>query len=164
MNRTARYATHVPLLVRAFDLSQGDVLEVGTGYFSSTILDWLCSISGRKLASYETDPKWYERSKRMQSDHHDIIFVENWDDIPLADRHWGLAFIDHSPHHRRSIEVERLKDTADYIVAHDTEPRSENLYGYPRIYSLFKYRYDYKKVEPWTSVLSNFFPLTKFES
>ena len=164
MNRTARMATHVPLLVRAFDISQGDVLEVGTGYFSTTILDWLCSITGRKLVSYETDKGWYDRAKRLQSDYHDVIFVDDWDSIPLDQKHWGLAFIDHSPHKRRAVEIERLANIADFIVAHDTEPRSEQGYDYPRIYPLFKYRYDDKRVEPWTSVFSNFYKLTKFKT
>lgn len=164
MNRTARYATHVPLLTRAFDLSTGDVLEVGTGYFSSTLLEWLCSITGRKLVSYETSPKWYERAKQMQSSYHDIIFVDNWDDIPLDQKHWGLAFIDHDPGLRRAVEIARLKDVADYIVVHDTEPASEIYHDYESIYPLFKYRYDDTRVTPWTSVLSNFFPLTQFET
>lgn len=154
-------ATHVPVLVRAFDVSSGDILEVGTGYFSTTVLDWLCSITGRKLVSYETDPKWFERAKRLQSDYHDIIFVKDWDAIPLDKKHWGLAFIDHAPHLRRAIEMERLKDNVDFIVAHDTEPRSEKGYDYPRIYHLFKYRFDDKRVEPWTSVFSNTFNLSK---
>ncbi len=163
MKRIARMATHVPLLVRAFDVSQGDVLEVGTGYFSTTVLDWLCAITGRKLVSYETDPRWYGRATKLQSDYHDIIFVKNWDEIPMDEKHWGLAFIDHAPHARRSVDMARLKDKADFIVAHDTEPRSEKLYGYPNVYSLFKYRYDDKRVEPWASVFSNFFSLEKFE-
>ncbi len=157
-------ATHIPLLSRAFDLSSGDILEVGTGFFSTTFLDWVCSFSGRKLVSYETSPKWYERAKRMQSDYHDIFFVEKWADIPLDQKHWGLAFVDHDPHKERAVTIERLKDKADYIIVHDTEPRSEKGYDYPRIYSLFKYRFDHKKVEPWTSVLSNFHELSKFES
>jgi len=161
MKNIARMATHVPVLTRAFDISKGDVLEVGTGYFSTTLLDWLCSFSGRKLVSYETDQNWYNRAKKMQSDYHDIIFVENWNDVPLEEKHWGLAFVDHDPHKERAHTIERLKDKADYIVAHDTEPRSENGYGYPRIYPLFKYRFDFKKVEPWTSVFSNFYPLLK---
>jgi hypothetical protein len=162
MKKIARMATHVPLLTRAFDLSQGDVLEVGTGYFSTTLLDWLCAISDRKLVSYETDPKWYEKAKRMQSDYHDIIFVENWKNIPLEEKHWGLALVDHDPHKERAITIERLKDNADYIVAHDTEPRSEKGYNYPRIYPLFKYRFDDKKVEPWTSVFSNTVNVAKY--
>lgn len=155
-------ASHIPILVRAFDLSEGDVLEVGTGYFSTTLLHWLGATTGRKIVSYETDPQWFERAKRYQNDYHDVIFVNDWDAIPLDQKQWGLAFIDHAPHARRSVDIKRLKDKAEYIVAHDTEPRSEKLYGYPDIYSLFKYRVDYKKVEPWTSVFSNFHSLKKF--
>lgn len=164
MKRIARMATHVPLLTRAFDISEGPVLEIGTGYFSTTLLDWLCAISSRKLVSYETDPGWYNRAKRMQSDYHDIILVNSWSDVPFESNHWGLAFVDHSPHLERAVTIERLKDAADYIVVHDTEPRSEKGYDYPRIYPLFKYRFDYTKVEPWTSVFSNIYPLiNKFE-
>ena len=47
-------ATHLPLLTRAFDESEGPVLEMGTGYFSTLYLDWLCSAFGRKLVSYES--------------------------------------------------------------------------------------------------------------
>lgn len=159
MKQIAKMATHVPLLVRAFDVSEGDVLEVGTGYFSTTILDWLCSISGRKMVSYETDQGWFDRAKRMQSDYHDVIFVENWSDVPMDQKQWGLAFIDHDPHKDRATSIERLVDHADFIVAHDTEPRSEQGYNYPRIYSLFKYRFDDNRVEPWTSVFSNKFEL-----
>lgn len=155
MKNIARMATHIPILVRAFDLSQGDILEFGTGYFSTTLLDWLCAVTGRKLISYETDRTWFDRAKKMQSDYHDIIFVENWDVIPLEEKHWGLAFVDHHPNHRRAVEIERLKDFADFIVVHDTEPRSAKSYDYDRIYPLFKYRFDDKKVEPWTSVFSN---------
>lgn len=162
MNRLAKHSTHVITLTRAFDLSEGDVVEIGTGHFSTTLLHWLGATTGRKITSYETDPRWYERAKRYQNEYHDIIFVNNWDEIPLESKHWGLAFIDHAPHARRSIETKRLKDNADYIVIHDTEPRSEKLYGYPEIYNLFKFRHDAKKVEPWTTVLSNFKDLSNF--
>jgi len=164
MSRSGRMASHLPVLVRAFDLSEGDILEIGTGYFSTNVLHWMCETTGRKMISYEMDPKWYERAKRFQTDFHDIIFVKDWDAIPLDKKHWGLAFIDHAPHTRRAIEIERLKDLADFIVAHDTEPAHENEYDYPRIYPLFKYRYDYKKVLPWTSVLSNTNDLKNFYS
>jgi len=160
----AQFATHMPVLVRAFDLSEGDILEVGTGYFSTWTLDWLCNIFNRKLISYETSPRWYNRFKKMQSAFHDIILVDSWDKVPFEEKHWGLAFIDCDPHASRATAIERLKDNADYIVAHDTEPSAEVSYDYPRIYPLFKYRFDYQKCEPWTSVFSNFHSLAKFKS
>ena len=163
MKKIALWATHISVLTRAFDVSKGDVVEVGTGFFSSTLLDWLCAVFDRKLVSYETNEHWFNIAKRKQSDYHDVIFVKNWDDIPLLDRHWGLAFIDHDPALRRAVDAGRLKDHADYVVIHDSEPQHESIHNYESIYPLFKYRYDYKKVVPWTTVLSNFYSLEKFE-
>jgi len=158
-------ASHLPTLVRAYDISKGDILELGTGYFSTLMLDWLSAITDRKVVSYETNPDWYARAKKLQSSYHDVIFVESWDKVPFEEKHWGLAFIDCDPHASRATAIERLKDNADYIVAHDTEPRSEKGYNYPRIYPLFKYRFDDKRVMPWTSVFSNFHSLAiKFRS
>ena len=53
-----RMATHVPLLVRVFEMSEGDVLEMGTGYFSTLILKWLCEMHDRTLYSFEGSRKW----------------------------------------------------------------------------------------------------------
>ena len=156
MKRSSLAATHIPLLVRAFDLSRGDVLECGTGYFSTGYLDNLCSITDRKMVSYETSPRWYERAKRFQSDYHDVRFIGDWDEAILTDRHWGMVFIDHKPHARRAVETERVKDHADFIVCHDTQPNAAGLYDYVKVFPLFCYRYDYKKIVPWTSIVSNF--------
>lgn len=155
MQRSSQHATHIPLLARVFDQSDGDVLELGTGYFSTLLLEWLCSISDRKITSYETNQKWYDRAKRFQSNYHDVIKIENWDEVP-TDKHWGLILIDHGPNERRIVEIERFKDKCDYMVIHDTEPESNRAYKYSEIWSLFKYKYDYTKIKPWTSVVSNF--------
>ncbi|MDD5013715.1 MAG: hypothetical protein PHW73_01260 [Atribacterota bacterium] len=149
-------ATHLPLITRAFDKSSGPVLEMGTGYFSTLYLDWLCNTFHRKLISYESGEVWYERAKKYNSDYHKVILVENWDKADIESIHWGLVFIDHKPPKRRPIDAIRLKDNADYIVMHDTEPESDYYYGYHIVWEHFKYRYDYKKIKPWTSVVSNF--------
>ena len=159
-------ATHIPLLVRAFTLSEGDVLELGTGYFSTAILKWLCEMSDRTLYSYETGWSWYERAIRKPVPFHKVFKIDNWDEANL-ERHWGLAFIDHSPAKRRHIEVKRLAYLADYIVMHDTNPEHDYVnsrkgYRYSKIWPLFKYRYDFTKYYPSTSVVSNFYSLEKF--
>lgn len=152
-------ATHLMLLTRAFDKSEGPVLEMGTGYFSTLYLDWLCSMTGRKLVSYENNkkfPYWEQRALKYQSSYHEVNIIDDWDKADIDNTHWGLAFIDHAPKGRRRIDVARLKDNADYIVMHDTEPGADKFYKYRKIWNLFKYRYNYKKIEPWTSVVSNF--------
>lgn len=149
-------ASHVPLLTRVFDLSEGDVLEVGTGYFSTLLLHWLATMTKRQVYSYESKTYWYERAKRYENEYQHIILCESWDKADFDQRHWGLAFIDHSPKHRRPVDIARLADKADYLVIHDTDPERDNLYRMSRIWGLFKYRYDYTKMTPYTTVVSNF--------
>ena len=153
-NWSIRPASHITLLSRVVDLSQGDILEIGTGYFSTLFLHWMAHIYKRNVCSYENDPKWYARSLRATSKYHKIIFVNNWDELPV-DRHWGIVFIDHKPGERRSVDIKRFANSADYIVIHDTEPEHEKEYQLSKIWHLFKYRYDYKKIVPWTTVVSN---------
>ncbi len=153
-------ATHMPLLVRAFEVSEGNVLEMGTGYFSTLILRWLCEMSGRHLFSYESNRRWYERAIREPKDYHTVQFTPNWDEADI-EREWGLAFVDHGPNARRVYDIRRLANYAEYIVIHDTQPKddkptSEKGYHFSEIWALFKYRYDYTRYLPWTSCVSNF--------
>jgi len=158
--RSSLVATHVPLLVRVFDKSEGDVLEIGTGYFSTLLLKWLCSMTGRTLYSYESKEGWYKRASSKADDSHKVIFTPDFDKADFDQRHWGMVFIDHGPNTRRIVEIKRLANKCDYMVIHDTTPNPKNPdiptdYHYEKIWDLFKYRYDYKKIEPWTSVVSN---------
>jgi len=162
--------THLPVLVRAFELSEGDVLELGTGFFSTNILRWLCEMSGRTLYSYESGWSWYNIAIRKLAPFHKVIKVETFDEVP-TDRHWGLVLIDHSPTRRRIVDIRRFANLADYIVIHDTNPESDGVkddprgkgYQYSQIWPLFKYRYDFTKYNPNTSVVSNFFTLERFK-
>jgi hypothetical protein len=147
--------------VRIFDLSKGDVLEMGTGFFSTMYLHHLAAITDRKVVSYESAEHWYNRARRYQSEYHEVIKVQLWDDANVIDRHWGMVLIDYSPQGSRIKGMERVKDNADFVVVHDTEPRSERIYGYSKVAGLYKYRYDYKKIDPWTSVFSNFIDVTQ---
>ena len=155
-----RMATHVPLLVQVFEISEGDVLEMGTGYFSTLILRWLCEMHDRTLYSFESNKGWYDRAMKKPKPFQKLTYVENWDDADI-EREWGMAFIDHGPNHRRQHEIKRLANYAEYIVIHDTEPESEKSYHYSNIWNLFRSRYDYKKCLPWTSVVSNFYDLSE---
>jgi hypothetical protein len=156
-------ASHIPLLTQAFDESAGPVLELGTGYFSTLLLHWLATISKRQVFSFERSRSWYERAKRWQNEWHHIEFCPDWDALPIDDAHWwGLAFVDHSPNGRRPAEIRRLALRADYIVIHDTLPEWDAIYGYSAIWGLFQHRYDYTKIHPWTTVVSNFHDLEEF--
>src|SRR3989344_8864510 len=155
------WATHLPLLVRMFDKTEGDVLELGMGYFSTMILKWLCEMSGRTLYSYESNKEWYGKvAKEDPKPFHKIIFCSDWASADI-ERHWGLVFIDHSPLRKRHIDIKRLANHADVIVIHDTQPESDKYYNYSKIFPLFKYRLDFTKFKPWTSAVSNFIDVSK---
>ena len=69
---------------------------------------------------------------------------------------WGLVFVDHYPAQQRRLEIERVANNADYVIAHDSELEHDKDYQYSKIAQLFKYRYDYDKFYPPTVVFSNF--------
>jgi len=158
MRHTKRFGSHLPMLLRAWDLSTGEVLELCTGRYSTTVLNWLAAMSGRHVTSYETDPAYYEWSTRMNNTYHSIQLLKSWDEADL-ERPWGVVLVDHAPGDRRWKEVLRLVDWADYIVLHDSKDRR---CGYGRVYPRFKWIYHYKKLNPWTTVVSNKVSLENF--
>ena len=149
-------ASHIPILIKAFELSKGPVLEMGMGPFSTPVLHWLCLDKKRELVSYENNPNWFNKNKIFETNSHKVTFVKDWDEIDISKIHWGVAFIDHAPNERRKVDIKKLANCADYIVIHDSGEYQDEHYLYSEIYPLFKYKYDYTKEKPYTTVLSNF--------
>lgn len=147
------YTTHIPTLIKVVQASEGPILEIGSGLFSTPLLHWLCHEKGRKLITYENNQDYFKFAKRFQSRNHRIRFIKDWEEID-TEAHWGVALIDHEPAAQRRVDILRLKDSADYIIIHDTERESH--YGFDKVWPLFKYRYDWKGCKPWTTVVSNF--------
>lgn len=139
------------VLVRVLFMSEGDVVELGAGPNSTPLLHWVCKSMNRRLISYENDPEYYNYARQFQSKLHRIILVNNWDEIDTR-THRGLLFIDHGPSKRRGTDIVRFKDSADYIVIHDTEAKEH----YDDVWRHFKHIYTWKESRPWTSVVSNF--------
>ena len=152
--------SHIPMLTKALALSDGPVLEMGMGPFSSPILHWLCLDKKRELFSYENNPNWFKKNKVFETESHKVTFVEDWDDIDIESSHWGVAFIDHAPNDRRLIDIKKLVNKANFIILHDSGEYQDKYYHYNEIYPLFKYRYDYDIQKPYTTVVSNFVDLS----
>lgn len=149
------WGSHMPVLMRLMEMTEGDVLELGTGVYSTPFLHYACSLQGRHLVSYENDKKYFDIYKGYQSKFHDIIFVENWNNIKIR-RRWGIVFIDVIPDIVRKDLALKVAKCAKYIVLHDSNPYNDRSTHYSEIYPSFKYRYDYKKQDPNTTILSNF--------
>ena len=160
MKLTLAYSTHIPVLMKLLSVTNGDVLEMGMGLYSTPFLHWAC-MDKRKLVSYENSPQYHRYFKSYATPLHEMHFVDNWDEADI-ERPWDIAFIDHSPEERRKEDVKRLANHAKYLVVHDTEPAHEEVYHYSEIFPLFKYRYDFENPRSNTSVLSNTVDLSGF--
>lgn len=148
--------SHIPILCKAFENCRGPVLEMGTGHYSTAILDMMCRHTNRHLLSLENDREWFEvNRKKYESDYHQFQFIEDWNYAGIDNDKWGLVLIDHRPARRRYVDMIRLKDNAHYILVHDSELYDHRAYRYDKAYPHFKYRYDYKDTLPNTVVLSN---------
>jgi len=154
-----RAGSHLALLAKIVLMSEGPVLELGTGFYSTPMLHWLCADSNRELVSYDSSDKYIEIAQRYATPLHTVHFVTDWSKIDIS-RHWGVVFVDHYPSTQRRVEIERVANNADYVVAHDSELKHDGDYQYSKMEPLFKYRYDYNKFYPPTVVFSNFKDLT----
>lgn len=144
-------STYMPVLIRAVLLTSGPVLELGAGVFSTPLLHWLCAENRRSLLTYEKDPEYFEFAKKFMSRTHRIRQIDNWTKIDV-DIHWSVVLVDQD--NARGESAILLKDTADFIILHDSE--YPELYGYDKVYPHFKHIYHWTFSKPYTTVVSNF--------
>jgi predicted O-methyltransferase YrrM len=137
----------------AVQRTRGPIIELGCGIYSTAYLHWACQPTKRKLATYESNPRYYDYARQFERDFHKVHCIENWDGVDLSED-WSVALVDHAPDQRRRQEVSRLTHV-DFVVVHDTENRNERKYKFTSIFKLFKYRYKYNDAYPHTTVFSN---------
>lgn len=153
-----QYSSHLPLLIRMVTQTFGDVLECGTGLFSTPVLHWLCAPDKRTLVSYEANKKYYDLATQYARDFHTVNYVENWDEIDI-EKPWDVAFFDHEAIRRR-IEAQRVAEYAQFVIIHDTCGRDERHYHYRELFPFYKYNYQFL-IRPRTRLLSNFVDVNK---
>jgi len=154
MAENTRYGTHMAALVTAVVNTEGPVLEMGCGDFSTTILHAICSISNRFLLTAETNKDWMELFTDLERDWHKFKYVssvKDWDNVGL-EKHWSVVFIDHAPAERRAVDIKRLRNRTDIFVMHDTQEPS---YRYDPVIATFKYKFVYKRYNVTTTLVSD---------
>lgn len=156
MRHTFNWGSHIPLLIKVIEHTVGDVLELGMGWYSTPLLHWMCSDMKRNLYSYENNKGYFDLFQNGLNEFHKTYLIDSYEGIGV-DKNWGVVFIDINPMEIRAPLALSLSKCADTIVVHDSEYREEKFYHYRELlYPAFKYRYDYTKFRPNTSVFSNF--------
>lgn len=153
--------SHLPVLIKLVSMTDGPILELGCGLYSTTFLHWACRGAKRRLVTYEHNPDFYEFLKEYGNDYHEVHCITDWDAIDISER-WSIAFIDHEPGPRRYIEA-KLLTHSDYVICHDTNNAYNHKYNYFKMYHKFKYRYKYTGDHPHTTIFSNYHDVRNFQ-
>jgi len=164
------YATHLPVLTAMMALTNyaghDTVLELGCGNYSTPILHEMCRVQNRQLISVESDYEWLNKFINYREDWHRFVLANAAKtasrcdpDCGIDNTYFGLVFVDNHPVEQRKSDIEWVRNKADYLVIHDTEPAVEHIYGFAEILKTFKYRRDYTLLTPHTTIVSDTNPL-----
>ena len=162
---SGNYATHLGALIACMNKTNGDVLELGMGLFSTPYLHYACTGQKRNLLSLENDKGWARHFKGSEfihflyeNEYHKIDVIESYETYPI-EKQWDVVLIDQTPDYSRKETPKRLANLAKYIIIHDSNEKYEKVYHYSEIYPLFKYKRIWDKDDRHATVLSNFVEL-----
>lgn len=148
------FATHIPVLLACLQYTDGPILELGAGLYSTPLVNAFAS-QERYARTIEANGRWYGRViaplLSVSSKHHELIHSD-YEQARLLDHHWSVVLIDHAPARRRRVDMERVRTNADLVIAHDTE---EPAYRYEPVFAKFAFRYDFRRYLPHTTVVSH---------
>ena len=145
------WSTHMPVLIKLVNMTIGPIMELGSGVYSTPLLHWLCDETKRELITYEKDANFIKFAKEYESEKHKVILIDDFLTIPNTGK-YSIIFIDYTGHTRGIVAI-HFKDSADYIIIHDSNVVRNNRLNITS--SDFKYRKDYDRHIPWTTVFSN---------
>lgn len=123
------WGSHMPLLLLALGATDGPVLEIGVGHFSTPHLHYLCAGMNRRLVSVEQAKDWHDEFKdKYEASLHSFRQGEYMDVLPeLARLPWSVVFIDHSPGGKaRSDVFEMFIERVEFVVVHDYHLENED--------------------------------------
>jgi len=144
--------SHQRCLVAAAMRTEGLIVELGVGWYSTPILHEIATVHKRKFVTFDNNAHWLKQFLRLENEWHSLKLLGWWGDMSLEE-HYGLVFVDQGQPIEREYSIRRMMDRTDVFVMHDTEEGFA--YGYERTLPMFKYVYTDKSQIAWTSIASN---------
>jgi hypothetical protein len=164
----------LPLAVSGLVASEGDILEIGIGHYSTSVFRKIVKTqTKRKLISLELDKRWLRAFKYFNaSSFHELHHVTSDELMQYGnDKEWSVVFVDHEISELRHKNVIRFAKNAQIVVVHDAEPVKESIYMLNafKVTDFFKYKcnftvYDKSKTPITTLLLSNFIDFSGISS
>lgn len=120
------WGSHLTPLLSCVCATEGPVLELGIGHFSTPILHGVCEAMNRQLVSVEDSAEWHVAFTKYNTPLHDVILSGYDTEAPFLMQDWGTVFIDNSPGgERRKKDFSRFLPMAQFVVVHDYERENE---------------------------------------
>lgn len=121
-----RWGSHLPVLAACVALTEGPVLELGVGWFSTPLLHALCGLKERLLISVESDQEWIRKLPPYHCGWHRMVHSGYDEFSALPPGELSVVFIDNSPGgERRRRDFERYLPLARFVVVHDYHRENE---------------------------------------
>lgn len=112
------WGSHLPAIMACLAVTNGDVLEIGIGNFSTPILHAFCVSSGRDLISIEKSSDWYNKFTYLKHNHHDLF--TDWISNTNDKKRYSVVFIDDSPGgENRATSFRTYIDQSEFVIVHD---------------------------------------------
>jgi len=150
-----RYATHLPVLKACIKVSDGLILELGCGEYSTRYIHHL-SEGIRPILSLESSDEWYEAVKNYADGMHKIKKISGWDNLQGMlgeDFRCSVALIDQDPQVKRVDAIEFLRDKCQFMVIHDWN--SPEIQDGIELRKKFRYKWVVNNHNIHTAVLSD---------
>ena len=110
------YATHIEPLINAALETEGDILELGCGDYSTPILSAIALHRGNRFVVNSSDPEWANRFRNYAEV--EIVDWNTW--IPSGN--WGLIMLDNEQLTCDRIKwIPKLSKICKKIVMHDAD-------------------------------------------
>ncbi len=161
----SNWNNHRPLLLKALQATTGPVLELGMGEGSTQYLHDYCAAQGRSLESYDNNFEWTSQFGTLADGKHRLFCVgDNFESKRLFEKKWSVVLVDNAPGESRWKLIEALKDYAEIIIVHDSEPEATG-YMLNKIWGLFEYKVDTPNLgddKAWATAMSNTIDVRKW--
>jgi hypothetical protein len=157
------YGTHLTPLISAVLATEGDILELGMGDFSTPILHEVVKYQNqihglkRKILSYDSSPEWLANFTDLECGYHSFFSDDHY--VKTKGCKFSVVFVDQAPAEERLPSIQHYTDCAEIIVVHDTDKM--NYYKYGIAFGKFKYVKRYSRYKKSTTLLSNTIDVTK---
>lgn len=181
LQNVSNWNNHRPLLFLSLNLTKvGEntiseklipysVLELGMGDGSSVYLSKYCKSVNSTLCSFDNNAEWAAKFEYLlySSNLHNIVSINDESQIDvwvdsIKGNKYSTILVDHASGERRHKDIERLKDSCDFMVIHDSESAATG-YSLDKIWHLFKYRLNLNSGGACAALVSNTFDVTIFD-